>query len=180
LANEWSMPRRAEVCTGCQHEFAIGEAFQAYLYETAAGYERRDYCSQCTAPAEPGPVGSWRTHRPEPTTKKVQPFDREAIYAFFERVEDAQEPQQVQFRFVLALLLWRKRVLRHEDTLLEGGHEVWSFILPRTGALHRVVRPDLGEEQLDRLSEQVETLLAQQPGEIAAVAPDTAKEGENG
>lgn len=180
MANEWSMPRRADQCAGCQHEFAIGESFAAYLYETAAGYERRDYCGNCAAPTEPVALGVWKTHRPEPSTKKVQPFDREAIYGFFERLEDAQEPQQVQFRFVLALLLWRKRVLRHENTVVDGGHEVWEFIVPRTGMRQRVVRPDLDEEQLDRLSAQVEALLAQQPGEIAAVAPDAAQEGANG
>lgn len=166
MSSDWSMPRRAEQCVGCQRRFEIGENFRAYLYETDAGYERRDYCAACTPPEAPAAIGSWKTRRPEPAVKKAQPFDREATYAFFERLEDADEPHEVQFRFVLALLLWRKKVLKLERTVAADGREAWEFAATRTGTPHCVLRPDLDESQLERLSAQLEQLLAGQPGEI--------------
>lgn len=166
MASEWNTPRRSEQCAACGRTFEIGEVFSATLYESESGYVRRDFCHNCPVPGEPPPVGSWKTRRPEPAARKVQPFDREAIYAFFERLPEDGTPQQVQFRFVLALLLWRKRALRHERTLEEAGQEVWEFTTPRTGVTHRVVRPPLDEDQLDALSGQIEALLAQQPGDL--------------
>ena len=180
MSVDWSMPRRADVCASCQRAFAVGEAVQAFLYDAAAGYERRDYCQTCQPPEQPAPLGVWKTRRPEPATRKVQPFDREAIYGFFERLEDAQEPHQVQFRFVLALLLWRKKVLRLERTAAVDGHEAWEFVAARTGTPHRVVRPELDEQQLERLSGQLEQLLAGQPGELDIVVPDLGEERTDG
>lgn len=172
MSTDWSMPRRAEQCAACGHPFEVGEAFQAFLYEGEAGYERRDYCRACEVPAEPAPIGSWLTRRPEPVARKVQPFDREAIFSFFERLEDAKEPHQIQFRFVLALLLWRKKVLRLDGTRESEAGESWEFVVPRTGAAHQVLRPPLDEEQLEQLSNQLEGLLAGQPGDLEIVASD--------
>ncbi len=223
MSTDWSMPRRADACAACQHLFEIGESFQAYLYEAAAfgattdagdGYARRDYCASCQAPEQPAPVAAWQTRRAAPATRKAPAFDREAIYALFERLGEAEETSggdpalppeehavlespavaagevvvpgarqtasQVQLRFILALLLWRKRVLKLERTLALDGHEVWEFSAARTGTVHRVPRPALEEAQLEQLSGQVEQLLAGQTGEWehGAVREERADEAE--
>jgi hypothetical protein len=175
VAIDWSMPRRGDACVACGRVFEPGEPFQACLYETDAGYERRDFCQTCPPADERPVVAAWRTRRPPPSAPRVQPFDREAVYAFFERLSDAAEPQQLQFRFVLALLLWRKKVLRLERTLTEPAGEVWEFSVPRTGAVHGVVRPALEEAELERLSGQLEQLLAD-PGQAAGPLPPAAEE----
>ena len=180
LSTDWTMPHRADACTACGHSFDFGEAFRAFLYETDQGYQRRDYCHACQPPAEPAPLGHWQTRRPEPTAKKVLPFDREAIYGFFERLEDVSEPSQVQFRFVLALLLWRKKVLRLERTVADPEHETWEFVAVRSGTAHPVARPDLDEEQLEHLSTQLERLLASGPGQLDVVGPNLAEDHQDG
>jgi len=163
VSAEWNMPRRTDACAGCGRAFEFGETFQAFLYELDGSYTRRDYCTACQPPAVPAAVGAWKTRRPAPAPRAVRPFDREAILAFFERLEDAVAAQQVQLRFVLALLLWRKKALKLERTAQLNGRETWEFTAPRTGTLHRVVRPELDEEELERLSEQLEHLLAGEP-----------------
>lgn len=178
MSSDWNMPRRGEACAGCGNAFEIGEALLTVLYEAEAGYERRDYCAHCQPPELPAPLGTWRTRRPEPAAKRVQPFDRETIYGFFERLEDADEPSRVQFRFVLALLLWRKKVLKMERAVDDGGREIWEFLVPRTGTVHRVARPDLDEQQLEQLSAQLEQLLAGQPGELDVVSSEAGGEDD--
>lgn len=176
MPHEWTMPRRNDACTGCQRGFAPGETLRTLLFDTPAGYERRDYCLTCVPPLEPAPLGVWKTRRPEPSTAKNLAFDREAIYGFFERLDDADDPRHVQFRFVLALLLWRKKVLRLERSAAAGGREVWEFIMARSGALHRVVRPELDEAELERLSAQLEQLLSGQAGALEVVPPELRQE----
>lgn len=164
------MPRSGEMCFGTRRAFEPGEEFKVYLYDTPDGYERRDYALDYEPPAEPAPLATWRTHRATETTRKLQAFDPQAVQMFFERLADATTPQQVQFRFVLALLLWRKKALRLERTRQVDEHEVWHFIAPRTGVLHDVTRPELDEAELESLSSQLEQLLAGQPVAISSPA----------
>jgi hypothetical protein len=180
VANDWQMPRRGATCHACEREFEPGDPVQAYLYESPEGYERRDFCTGCEPPEQPAPVGFWKTCRPQPTARKAVTFDRAAIFEFFERLEDADTTEQHQLRFVLALLLWRKKMLKLDRSDTAEGTEVWHFVVPRTGAEHAVRRPDLDEEQLERLGTQLEALLASQVGELSAIAPDSNEDRPHG
>jgi len=166
VAGEWEMPRRGEACAACRCEFVPGDVIQAYLFESPEGYERRDYCANCRPPDEPFAIGSWKTHRPQLVAKRAQTFDREAIRLFFEQLEDADTPEKRQLRFVLALLLWRKKVLKFDRSATDDGREVWHFVVPQSGVAHAVLRPDLDEAQLERLGEQLEALLTGEVGDL--------------
>lgn len=179
MSNDWSMPPRTERCAACARAFEVGETFQACLIQVGEDYQRQDYCLTCPVPASPAPVGVWRTRRPEPAARRLQPFDREAICAFFERLDGCDDPARLRFRFVLALLLWRKKVLKLEHTRTTDPGEAWEFAMPRTGATYVVPRPDLDVEQLEHLSDQLEHLLAGQPGEFDSVASDLREGGQD-
>lgn len=176
MADDWQMPRRSECCVQCERAFEPGQTVLAGLYETAAEYERRDYCEACGAPAEPPPIAIWRTRRPEPAASgRRAPFDKEAILACFERLTQPESSAQARLRFVLALLLWRKKMLRLEGSARRGAAEVWRFIDPKTDVSYEVERRSMDDEQSDRLSTQLERLLA---GEEASAEP-IAQEGSS-
>jgi hypothetical protein len=170
VTNEWQMPRRGEACDGCRRGFEPGDPIQACLYESPEGYQRRDYCADCEPPDEPVPIGSWKMRSPEPAARKTVTFHREAIFGFFQQLEDAETREQRQLRFVLALLLWRKKVLKFDRSEANDDGEVWHFAVPRTGAAHAVERPDLDEDRLEQLGAQLEGLLASGVGDPSAVA----------
>jgi len=180
LAGEWNMPRRGESCVGCGRLFEIGESLQAILYEVSGGYQRKDFCERCPPPAEPVPLAVWKTRRPAPATPKSQPFDREAVYAFFQRLEADERPEHQQFRFVLALLLWRKRVLKFRETERRDDTEYWNFSAPHVGRMHTAARPDLAEDELERLSAQLEQLLTGQAADVTLAESATAEEHGDG
>ncbi len=179
MSTNWTMPRRTEACCACQRPFDPGEEFCAYLYETSAGYERHDYCLNCGVPITPVPIGSWRTRRPMPRSSSVPTFDREAVYRFFERLEGSDEPQRIQFRFLLALLLWRKKVIKLERTMTLNDTEIWEFRTPSTGTTHRVQRPELDEDRLEELSNQIAGLLTGEPVTLDVPIPDLATEADS-
>ncbi|MCG3125668.1 MAG: hypothetical protein CHACPFDD_00493 [Phycisphaerae bacterium] len=179
MSREWQVSRHGERCVACGRQFADDETFQARLYESAAeGYERRDYCLACPA-QEPTPaVGTWKTKRPPRSAPRPQPFDREAIFDFFVRLEGADSPEKVQLRFALALFLWRKKLLRFERTHDAQGGEEWHFSQTGTDATFVVARPALDEDEIERLSQQLEQLMAGElarPGEtVSSVDPANA------
>jgi len=176
LISDWQMPRPGRNCTACTRAFEADEVFAARLYETPGGYERRDYCQSCTPAAEPGLVGAWKARRTAPTTKSAAPFDREVIYRFFLRLEGDERPAQVQFRFLLALLLWRKKVLKFMRAVTVADREQWEFGAAGAEETHRVVHPELDEAELERLSGQLEQLLTGGPDvlELPAVVEERA------
>lgn len=180
MATEYQMPRRGERCCTCERRFEIGDTIQACLYETPAGYERRDYCATCEPPNEPC-LALWRTRRPAPSTPPRTPFDREAILAFFRRLDDAETPAKLQLRFVLALLLWRKKVLAFESSSADaGGVETWHFTLPKSDVAYDVRRPDLDEDRIEQLSAQLEALLTGDQADLSAADPMAPAETSDG
>ncbi len=174
---DWTMPRRADACARCRREFAGGETFLTCLYDGQAGYERLDYCLQCPPADDRQAVGSWRSRRPEPTQKSAAAFDRQAISTLFEQLADDPSPERGRLRFVLALLLWRKRVLRFEESRSGPEGEDWAFVRVRDGVPFEVRRPEFDEAELQRLSEQLEGVLA--GGTADGLPASSSDNGEN-
>ncbi len=179
MAQDWQMPRPGSGCCTCAREFGTGEAFRVCLHETPAGYERRDYCATCSPAGGAEVIATWKTRRPPPAPKKGPSFDPAAIFRFFQRLEGADGPGQVQLRFVLALLLWRKKILRLERSVAGGAREEWEFSERGSDATHRVIRPELADDELERLSGQLELLLAGAPLELEAVATEQEEQADD-
>lgn len=84
-------------------------------------FTRRDYCVKCFREKPPAEVFSyWRTTVPDPEEeangRRRPRVDVEDVFDFFRRLEGEREPQRAAFRFVLALMLTQKRVLKLEGT----------------------------------------------------------------
>jgi hypothetical protein len=167
MATDWELARTTGRCAATGRSFAEGEAYYAALFETPAGVERRDYSQEAwTAPPE-GSFCHWRGRIPVREKKSaVLEIDPQMLTQLFVGLEDAPSEARQQFRFVLALLLMRKRLLRFEQVVREGEQEHWQMRLVSDKSLHRVLNPRLGDEQINRLSAQLTALLS---GDVEAV-----------
>lgn len=180
MATDWHMPRRSDACVVCGEKFEVGQIICAALFEVDEGYERRDRCEGCAPAAPAEAIAQWRTRRRDPGKKRGAPFDRTAMYEFFTRLDDPQTPNRVQFRFALALLLWRKKVLSFESSEQRDDKEYWRFRRPKSEDEFAVERPELDETQIERLSMQLEQLLADPPEDLdAAIDEPAADAGED-
>lgn len=61
----------------------------------------------------------WKTTMPLPQQKKKLLVDDSVLMDVFQRMEGKTEPQEVRFRFVLALILMRKRLLKYEGMVTQ-------------------------------------------------------------
>jgi hypothetical protein len=66
----------------------------------------------------------WKTTMPLPQQKKKLLVDDSVLMDVFQRMEGKNEPQEVRFRFVLALILMRKRLLKYEGTIAQEAAPV--------------------------------------------------------
>jgi len=101
----------------------------------------------------------WRTKLPNPEQKKRIFVDDDMLMAFFERLEQESEQEKINFRFVLTLVLMRKRRLKYDSTKIEDDREVWRLKVTGEKEFVEVVNPHLDEEQIEQLSSQIGQIL---------------------
>jgi hypothetical protein len=66
----------------------------------------------------------------------------------FHRLEGQTDPSKVNFRYVLALLLMRRRRFQFEEARNKAGHEILVLRCGRTGARHEVPNPGLSDDEM--------------------------------
>ncbi|MAE62245.1 MAG: hypothetical protein CMJ49_12930 [Planctomycetaceae bacterium] len=103
------------------------ETYIATLVEDGDALQRVDVCREAWEGGQrPEHLFSyWQATVPEPNEKKKLFVDDEVLMNLLERLADAEQPQRIAFRFVLTLILMRKKLLRYDETekRADGGDE---------------------------------------------------------
>ena len=156
---EWDIKRPLGQCWGTGGKIGEGQEYYAALVETAEGFERRDFCKDFWLQNRPEVYCYWKT-KLDSAGKKRQVFvDDDMLMAFFERLATETGQERINFRFVLALILMRKRRLKYDSSRTEQGKEIWRLRLAGEKQTVEVVNPQLSEEQVEQLSSQIGEIL---------------------
>ncbi len=181
---EWDVAKSSGQCSRCDAELTEGQEYYAVLLETPEGFERQDFCRACWDEQPAERFCFWKSRMPVREEKhKSLLVDDAVLINFFERLERETDPVRVRFRFVLALILMRKRLLRYEDTVRKDDAEIWQMRLTGTSSVHEVVNPKLSDEEITEVSGQLGVILR---GDVAGDLadgldlPDAAGEGVSG
>jgi hypothetical protein len=86
--------------------------------------------------------------------------DDAVLSELFERLAAVEEPAKLNFRFVLGLILMRKRLVSYEASRVENGREIWSMKPRGRDEAIDLVAPKLDESQLAELQGQLGEILA--------------------
>ncbi len=128
--SDWHIRKKSEGCVRCEREFAEGEAHFSVLTVREAQLERLDACRTCFQ--EDPPEDSlywWRTRRVE--GKKRIAVDFEAVEGLFLALADREDPKLQELRYLLSLLLMRKRRLKLLRMRRDPDGEVMLVRRPR-------------------------------------------------
>ena len=161
-AGGYSIARSLGKCAVCARVIAAGEKYFAAVRETALGLERVDVSAECwEAFDKSGLLAFWHTTLPAANAVKPKVFvDDTVLCELFERLGGAgEEAGKLNFRFVLGLILMRKRLLVYESTRIEKENEVWSVHLKRRTDSMDLLNPRLSEEQVAEVSGQLGQIL---------------------
>jgi len=157
--SEWEVDKPLGQCYGTGRKIEYGEEYFGALVEIDEGLQRRDFCADYWESEKPNVFCYWRSRLPQPDQKKQIFVDDEMLMAFFERLENETEQEKVNFRFVLALILMRKRRLKYDATRVENGKEIWRLRIVGEKEIVEVINPHLDEEQVEQLSSQIGQIL---------------------
>ncbi len=157
--DEWEINKPLGQCCGTGTKIGCGEEYFAALVETEQGLQRRDFSADYWQKEKPAVYCYWKSRLPQPNQKKQIFVDDEMLTAFFERLAVETEQEKINFRFVLALVLMRKRRLKYDSSRAEDGGEVWRLRVVSEDRFVEVKNPHLNEEQIGQLSSQIGQIL---------------------
>ncbi len=157
--SDWNIDRTLGQCCGNGRQIEPNEDYYAALVETQEGLKRRDFSAEFWDQQKPEVYCFWRTKLPLAEQKKKLFIDDDMLMAFFERLVQETEQEKINFRFVLALVLMRKRLLKYESQQLRDGLEVWRMKVAGTKDFADVVNPHLDESKIEELSSQMGEIL---------------------
>jgi hypothetical protein len=157
--DEWEINRPLGQCCGSGKKIKYGEEYFGALVETQQGLQRRDFCVDYWEREKPSVFCFWKSRLPHPDQKKQIFVDDQMLMAFFERLAEETEQEKINFRFVLALVLMRKRRLKYDSSRTQDGKEIWCLRIVGDKQTVEVVNPHLDEEQIKQLSSQIGQIL---------------------
>ncbi len=157
---DYEVQRCTRHCAASGREFNEGEEFYSVLVAEGSEVRRYDYALEAwTGPPEKA-LGVWKSRMPmrETGAAKTKLAPGEVMLQLFRELEEDADKRDM--RYVLALLMIRRRVLRLEETLHdESGEETLVLYSPRDENLYRapVVMP--GEARTREIQEELGKLL---------------------
>ena len=148
---------------GDRPEVAPGETSYSVLTSEGAKVVRNDYSAEAWQGPPEGALGWWKSHTPTAEAKPKKPHwaPNDVMLQLFDEL--AESPDRADMRYVLVLLLLRRRVLRLEETeheqlspttADEADRETLLVYCPRRQAEYRVpvAMPDRAEPTKFRMS----------------------------
>ncbi len=126
------------------------------------GFDRFDYCQEAWDRGDrPKRLYSyWRYIVPEAGKKPDILIDDAVLVDLFERLAGDEQPQRIAFRYILALVLLRKRKLQLVGREEFEGGELWLLRFKGTdGEPVQVKNPGIAEEEIQDLAEQLGEIL---------------------
>ena len=157
--DEWEINKPLGRCCQTEREIEPGEEYFAALVESDEGLARRDFCAEYWEGNKPSVFCYWKSKFPEANQKKQLFVDDEMLMVFFERLERESEQDKINFRFVLMLILMRKRRLKYDSSRIEDGKEIWRLRVVGEKEFVEVINPCLDAEQVEQLSSQLSQIL---------------------
>jgi hypothetical protein len=142
-------------CFVTGRELQPGERCYSVLLDDQGKLTRRDYSAEAWQGPPPEAFSFWAGRIPTPQGRRRAVFDDDVLLECFHRLEGQPEPGRVNLRYVLGLMLLRRKRLAFAEAHQEDGREVLVLRCMRTGARHTVINPGLNEEELVSVQEDV-------------------------
>jgi hypothetical protein len=182
---EWDIQARSNACTACHTAFAEKQTYHTLLAMNADGYQRRDLCASCFAGIRrDGVISYWQGQYKLPPPPPPEPIRKDTAETLLRKLVKSSDPAHTGARYILAVMLERKKILRHRDTVHdENRNNILVYEHAQSGESFTVPDPHLRLDQLDEVQRRVAELLqpAQRPYGSAEAEPaaDPASNASN-
>lgn len=146
-------------CCVTERELREGERYYSALFDEAGQFIRKDYAEDAWSGPPQGIVAFWSGRIPA-SDRPVKPtINDELLLDCFNHLDEAREAEKVNFRYVLALLLMRRKRLKFEDVRRQSGEESLLLRCAKSGRRYEVADPRLSEHEMNAVQDEVFRVL---------------------
>ena len=164
---DFDVQRCTRRCAATDRPLEPGDECYSVLESQGAEIVRKDFSSEGWSGPAAAAFAWWKSRIPEPTAKKVKLAPNEVLLELFDQLAD--QPERQDMRYVLALLLVRRRVLRldvpfdltnaaPEQSPCPVGETMLVFC-PKRDATYEVPAVMPSDQRIDEIQHQLSELL---------------------
>jgi hypothetical protein len=156
---EWEIKSRARFCARTGKPFEQGECFYTLLFRDGDGFRREDITEEAWKNRNENiePFSFWRSKYEAPAPAAPQPLLTDDVESLLRRLIAEQDPALLNVRYILALMLERKRILRPIES---SDASVLVYEHASTGESVVLANPDLPLEKISAIQNEVYSMLA--------------------
>ncbi len=146
-------------CAATGRELKPGERFYCALLDEAGQLVRKDYAADAWPGAPEGVIAYWCGRIPASDSRRRPTINDEWLFDCFIHLGEAKEPAQKNFRYVIGLLLMRRKRFKFDDVLKRDGEEYLLLRDAKSGTKYEVLDPRLGEAETAAVQDEVFRVL---------------------
>ena len=155
---DYEVQRCTRRCAKTDRELNPGETCYSVLVASGANMVRYDYSHDAWTGPPDNAIAWWSSQISEPTAKKVNWAPNDVLLHYFEQLDGQAGKDDV--RYVLALLMIRRRIVRLEDSKPNGqGREELVLFCPRNESEYHVEVVTPGEQRAAEIQHELAQLL---------------------
>ncbi len=184
LTQEWNIQARALQCAVSGRPFEKGETVFSALYWRDGQYVRTDLNEESWKARNDNiePLSAWQTEFVPPPPPAPETLKKDDAESLLRRLISENAPATRNARYILALMLERKKVVRQIERQRNEGLSVLVYEHLPSGEVWLIEDPGLKLGELKSVQEEVAHLLAGDAGEHQPVeevpAAESAVSGE--
>ncbi len=163
MTTDWTIQSRADHCSITGTHFAEGDFFYTVLYDEKTGFRREDINEASWAARSkegPQPFSFWRSKFELPPATAPEALGKQTAEDLLRRYMADNAPEHSNVRYILGLMLERKRLLKEVETKsAEDGSLTRIYEHSKTGEVFVIPDPQLRLDQMTAVQTQVADLL---------------------
>lgn len=145
----------SKACAKSGRPFRSGDICWSVLIEKDGELQRQDFSAEAWTGPPKGAIGHWRCQIPETAETSRPKLDADSLFEYFLQLNDSPNIVQQQYRYVLALLLLRKRRLILEEVVEIDDRPTMRLLGNAGEGPFDVAEEELSEDQIERLQQQL-------------------------
>jgi len=173
---DFEVQRFSRRCHATDEPIEAGQVYYSVLIAEGGDVVRRDFSLSAWKGPPDTALGWWKAQVPDAQAGRVHWAPNDVMLHYFEQLEPVAE--KADTRYVLALLMIRRRIIRLEETEVDSdGQECFLVHCPRNEREYRVRVVTPSRQRVEAIQQELaELLFADSPENHDSSAPAPASE----
>ena len=155
---EYDIQRCTRRCHASGRDLAPGEVVYSVLVEEGGTVSRQDFAAEAWQGPPEHALGWWKGTIADPSARRMHWAPNDVMLHYFEQLDG--NPAKEDVRYVLALLLVRRRIVRVETNEKDAaGNETLVVYSPRNEVEYRVKVAMPSSEREEAIQQELSQLL---------------------